>query len=172
MAEFVEVMRQARRMCSAQTCCEDCPLCYENNGANCRFALDEKYQADAELERVVSDWAAEHPEPVYPNLNEAWINLFPDSMEVPCPKRLFGEDYSPIFVCAEHDCAYCKAMPMHPEIAKKLGIRPIEIKKPASCGTCKYSDKSVWEAPCGTCKRAHGDCYPDQREGENDAKVH
>ena len=55
MAEFVEVMRQARRMCSAQTYCEDCPLCYENNGANCRFALDEKYQADAELERVVSD---------------------------------------------------------------------------------------------------------------------
>lgn len=50
MAEFVEIMRQARRMCNDQMDCEDCPLCYENNGANCRFALDEKYQADAELD--------------------------------------------------------------------------------------------------------------------------
>lgn len=126
MAEFVEVMRQARRLCSAQTCCEDCPLCYENNGANCRFALDEKYQADAELERVVSDWAAEHPEPVYPSWKEAWKKLFPNASEVPCPRKYFDKDCFPIFICAKHDCDRCKALPMHPEIAEKLGIKPKE----------------------------------------------
>lgn len=174
MAEFVETMKQAYRICGCHTAinkdyCEDCLLATENGG--CMFDPLEKIDPEI-IERRVVKWAEEHPEPVYPNLNEAWINLFPDSLEVPCPKRLFGEDYYPIFVCTKHDCAYCKAMPMHPEIAKKLGIRPIEIKKPASCGTCKYRDKSVWEAPCGTCKRAHGDCYPDQREEENDAEVH
>lgn len=69
-------------------------------------------------------------------------------------------------------CDECKQAPISAEIAKKLGIKPIEIKKPDSCGTCKYSDKSMWEVPCRICKRAHGDCFPDQREEENDAEVH
>lgn len=172
MAEFVEVMKQARRICLEHPGdCDGCPL-HDDEGLACRFDLVEKYLYDDTTERIVLKWAEEHPEPMYPNLNEAWINLFPDSLEVPCPKRLFGEGYYPIFVCTKHDCAYCKAMPMHPEVAKKLGIKPIEIKKPVSCGTCKYSDKSVCEAPCSICKRAHGDCFPDQRKEENDAEVH
>ena len=171
MAEFVEVMKQARRMCLDYWGCKKCPL-KEDEGPSCRFFINEKPCDDAKTERIVLDWAAEHPEPVYPSWKEAWKSLFPDSYVTPCPKRWFGEDYYPIFVCAEHDCDYCKALPMHPNVAKKLGIGPIEIKKPNSCGTCKYNDKSVWEIPCGTCKRVHGDCYPDQREGENDAEVH
>ena len=172
MAEFVEVIRQARRLCGAQNYCEDCPLYCENNNTVCQFALDEKNLDAAVIERIVLLWAAGHPEPAYPSWEEAWKKLFPNACEVPCPRKYFDEGCFPIFICAEHDCDRCKALPMHPEIAKKLGIRPIEIKKPVSCGTCKYSDKSVWEAPCGTCKRAHGDCYPDQREEMNDAEVH
>lgn len=175
MAEFVEVMRQARRMCNDQMNCEDCPLCYENNGANCRFALDEKYQADAELERVVLDWAAEHPEPVYPSWEEAWKKLFPEmaSVRPPCVRYFLPTgEYQDICDRFDGECYKCNELPVPAEIAKKLQIRPIEIKKPVSCRTCKYSDKSVWEAPCLACKRAHGDCYPDQREGENDAEVH
>ena len=123
MAEFVEVMKQARRICLEHPGdCDGCPL-HDDEGLACRFDLAEKYLYDDTTERIVLKWAEEHPE--YPNLNEAWINLFSKSLEVPCPKRLFGEDYYPIFVCAEHDCAYCKAMPMHSDVAKKLGIKPI-----------------------------------------------
>lgn len=127
MAQFVEVMKQAKRMCADRSgICSysNCPL---DNGKKCRLNIDLDGEDYNELERIIMDWAKEHPEPVYPNLNEAWINLFPDSLETPCPKRLFGEDYYPIFVCAEHDCAYCKAMPMHPDVAKKLGIKPVEF---------------------------------------------
>ena len=124
MAEFVEVMKQARRICLEHPGdCDGCPL-HDDEGLACRFDLAEKYLYDDTTERIVLKWAEEHPEPMYP------------------------------------------------DVAKKLGIKPIEIKKPASCGTCKYSDKSVWEAPCRICKHAHGDCFPDQREEENDAEVH
>lgn len=126
MAQFVEVMKQARRLCEEQQhidCCVRCPM---QGKEGCMVTADAENIDYVEAERKIMGWAAEHPEPVYPNLNEAWINLFPDSLEVPCPKRLFGEDYYPIFVCAEHDCAYCKAMPMHPDVAKKLGIEPKE----------------------------------------------
>lgn len=81
----------------------------------------------AEVECLIMDWAAEHPEPVYPSWKEAWKSLFPDSYVGPCPKRWFGENYYPIFVCLEHDCDYCKALPMHPDVAKKLGIWPKEV---------------------------------------------
>lgn len=169
MAQFVEVMEQARRICLEHPGdCDGCPL-HDDDGLVCRFDLGEKYLYYDIAERIVLKWAEEHPEQVYPNWKEAWKKLFPNAREVPCPRKYFDEGCFPIFICAKHDCDRCKALQMDPEIAEKLGIRPIEIKKPASCGTCKYSDKSVWEAPCGTCKRAHGDCYPDQREEENDA---
>lgn len=173
MAEFVEVMKQAQRMCKNYFKLFDaCVGCPANDEGICTAAPNLSVRNYAEAECRIMDWSAEHPEPVYPNWKEAWKKLFPNAREVPCPRKYFDEGCFPIFICAKHDCDRCKALQMDPEIAEKLGIRPIEIKKPASCGTCKYSDKSVWEAPCGTCKRAHGDCYPDQREGENDAEVH
>lgn len=126
MAEFTEVMRQAKRMHDMYNrggySCADCPL--DCSDGRCMLDFDDKFKPE-EVERYIMDWAAEHPELVYPSWDEAWKKLFPESLEVPCPKRLFGEDYYPIFVCAEHDCAYCKAMPMHPDVAKKLGIKPI-----------------------------------------------
>lgn len=172
MAQFVEVMKQAYCMCNEYKddgCCK-CPLLLK--GGRCRFQIYCLKTKPKKLERLIMDWAAERPEPVYPSWKEAWKKLFPNAREVPCPRKYFDEGCFPIFICAKHDCDRCKALQMDPEIAEKLGIRPIEIKKPVSCRTCKYSDKSVWQAPCLACKRAHGDCYPDQREDENDAEVH
>lgn len=129
MSEFVEVMRQARRLCEEQQnmdCCVNCPM---QGKEGCMVVADAENIDYVETERKIMDWAAEHPEPVYPSLNEAWLNLFPNALEAPCPKKWFGEDYYPIFVCAEHNCAYCKAMPMHPEVAEKLGIKPKEASK-------------------------------------------
>lgn len=128
MAGFVEVMRQAQRLCEMEEC-RKCPL-YNFSAGDCMMTLSYSCETDVdygEAEKIILQWAKENPEPVYPSLNEAWKNLFPDALETPCPKRWFGENYYPIFVCAEHDCAYCKAVPMHPGIAEKLGIKPKEI---------------------------------------------
>lgn len=169
MAEFVEVMNQARRICLEHPGdCDGCPL-HDDEGFVCRFDLGEKYLYYDTAERIVLKWAEEHPELVYPSWFDAWQQLFPGAKNVPCPELYFGAE------CTDgsgEGCIACKRAPIPAVFAEKLGIKPIEIKKPASCGTCKYSDKSVWEEPCGTCKRAHGDCYPDQREEENDAEVH
>lgn len=175
MAEFVEVMKQARRICLEHPGdCDGCPL-HDDEGLACRFDLAEKYFYDDDTERIVLKWAAEHPEPVYPSWKEAWKKLFPEmsSVRPPCIQYFLPmREYRDICDRFDGECYKCKEMPVPAEIAKKLRIKPIEIKKPASCGTCKYSDKSVWEAPCRICKRAHGDCFPDQREEENDAEVH
>lgn len=169
MAEFAEVMKQVYCMCNEYKddgCCK-CPLLLK--GGRCRFQIYCLKTKPKKLERLIMDWAAERPEPVYPSWIDAWQQLFPGAKNVPCPKLYFGDVCQDV---AGEGCFACKMSPIPAEIAKKLGIRPIEIKKPVSCGTCKYSDKSVWQAPCLACKRAHGDCYPDQREGENDAEVH
>lgn len=161
MAEFVEIMRQARMICLEHPGdCDGCPL-HDDDGLVCRFDLGEKYLYYDTAERIVLNWAAEHPELVYPSWIDAWKQLFPGANNVPCPKIYFGD------VCRDvtgEGCFACKSSPIPAVFAEKLGIRPIEIKKPASCGTCKYNDKSAWEIPCGTCKRAHGICYPDQWE--------
>ena len=126
MAEFMEVMRQARRLCAAHDgMCNyrNCPL---DNGNECRLNIDLDGEDYNELERIIMDWAEEHPEPVYPSWKEAWQKLFPNACEVPCPRKCFDEGCFPIFICAKHDCDRCKARQMDPEIAEKLGIRPKE----------------------------------------------
>lgn len=79
MAEFTEVMRQAKRLCAAHVPiesgdinCENCALwCTIGNVSFCRFS-GQSFVAiskvnDAETEAIVMKWAAEHPEPVYPS---------------------------------------------------------------------------------------------------------
>ena len=73
MADFVQTMKDWRRMCKAQdelrgdrACC-GCPL--ESYG--CPSIYDDVDNADyADVENKVSAWAAEHPEPVYPTWGE------------------------------------------------------------------------------------------------------
>ena len=126
MAQFVDVMEQARRICLEHPGdCHGCPL-HDDEGLACRFYLNETYFYDDDTERIVLKWAEEHPEPAYPSWEEAWKKLFPNACEVPCPRKYFDEGCFPIFICAKHDCDRCKALPMHPEIAEKLGIKPKE----------------------------------------------
>lgn len=127
MAEFTEVMRQAQRVCKIYCklfeACVNCPL--DNKGI-CMVSTHMGITDYAEAECRILDWAAEHPEPVYPTWKDAWVKLFPNACEVPCPRKYFDEGCFPIFICAKHDCDRCKALPMDPEIAEKLGIRPKE----------------------------------------------
>lgn len=74
MAQFSEVMRQARRMCSSfgGECSDKCPLnctiqvetgCYRCLCICVGGGFDEAYKL---IEERVMQWAAEHPESVYP----------------------------------------------------------------------------------------------------------
>lgn len=72
MAEFVEVMRNAKRMCNDMDECEVCPLydgfneCYLlSDWALCHMDTDfARYEAD------IMKWGAEHPEVRYPTWQE------------------------------------------------------------------------------------------------------
>lgn len=124
MAEFVEVMNQARRICLEHPGdCDGCPL-HDDDGLVCRFDLGEKYLYYDTAERIVLKWAEEHPELVYPSWIDAWQQLFPGAQNVPCPKIYFGD------VCRDvngEGCFACKMSPIPAVFAEKLGIKPKEI---------------------------------------------
>ena len=74
MSDFVQTMKDWRRMCREQyklrgDSCDGCPL--EEFG--CPAIYEDKADTDYSIvERKVSDWAAEHPEPKYPTWGE-WL---------------------------------------------------------------------------------------------------
>lgn len=129
MAQFVEFMKQARRMCNMQKdTCKDCPV-GTMEGRICRLNVIEISEDDVEVERIVMDWAAEHPEPVYPSLEEAWNALFPDAYDkrVPCLRYFLPNDKY-VKLCKKNNgrCCECRHQPIPAEIAEKLGIKPKE----------------------------------------------
>lgn len=146
MAEFVEVMKQARRMCMAQEDCESCPI-WDTAKSFCRIGAA-CYSDDGVTESIVIVWAAKHPEPTYPSWEDGWKQEFPNAIAAPCPK--FFYDYT----CKQAgDCKKCKLSPMPAEIAEKLGIRPIAPDR-FSCNECRYRGKPALEEPCARCRRA------------------
>lgn len=106
MAEFQEVMRQINRICSYyQAKCEDsgCLLCHVcgvigNHSSNAKRAM--------RIEDLVTKWAAEHPEPIYPTWYE-WLIMMGAVGSV---EDLFSNLQRPIPA----------------DIAEKLGIEPKE----------------------------------------------
>lgn len=128
MAEFAEVMRQAKRMCAAHEACYKCPLkdhtamCAGNKNLSC---IASKCDV-SELERIVMEWAAAHPEPRYPSWNEAWKQLMPNAHneKSPCPCFFLDTDRA-MKLCNEQECVACKNTPIPADIAEKLGIKPI-----------------------------------------------
>lgn len=97
MAEFSEVMKQLARMANAcNGKCDKCPL---GNSVICNAPwCFRNTESIAEAERIVMQWAAEHPEPVYPTLIE-WL-------------RSIG--------LADHRMID----PIPADIAEKLGLKP------------------------------------------------
>ena len=61
MAEFVYIMKQAKRMCETQKNCAQCVLCQPQGGGEC--ALDYLLYVDFdEIECKIRAWAKEHPD--------------------------------------------------------------------------------------------------------------
>ena len=123
MAEFSEVMRQARRMCEAdESWCSKCDV-HENRCCVYSF-LPKEYDTQKlqEFERIVMQWAAEHPEPRYPTWAEWQKANFPDATLEICPNHFMEK--KPLGTCAI-PCAKCMSTPIPADIAAKLGIKPI-----------------------------------------------
>lgn len=121
MAEFAKIMRHARRLCAARGGICFGSNCHLDNGKACRLDIYLNGEDYNELERIIMDWAAEHPEPVYPSWDEAWKNLFPGAVKAPCPRAFFGCE-----CMVDIGCAKCGSRPIPAEIAEKLGIKPKE----------------------------------------------
>lgn len=124
MAEFMEVMQQARRLCAAHGGMCNYRNCLLDNGEACRLNIDLDGEDYNDLERIIMDWAEEHPEQVYPSWEEAWQQLFPESVGTPCPAN-YGKKYQNI-CCSNVLCVNCRQRPIPAEIAKKLGVKPKE----------------------------------------------
>ena len=131
MAEFTEVMRQARRLCKAHgngvDHCDRCPMADTfgySYGCSIIHMSNECSDAEyIEFEDIVMKWAADHPEPKYPTWNEAWKQLFPNGQGAPCPAT-YDMKYASE-QCGE-TCYGCKNRPIPADIAEKLGIKPIK----------------------------------------------
>ena len=124
MAEFQEVMKQAKRMCDNYNDCTDCPICKKAEEAQTICPVPSVNKIDsANVETVVRDWAAKHPEPKHPSWHEAWKQLFPDGQRTPCP-GCCGKKYAPEW-CGQEECGVCKNRPIPADIAEKLGIKPV-----------------------------------------------
>ena len=123
MSEFTDVMRQARRMCKTQEDCESCPLW---NTANFFCKLDTTcYSDDSVIESIIMQWAAKHPETVYPTWREWQNSTFKDAHKHITPCTFGSRDR---FKCEGKTCYVCMDQQIPADIAEKLGIKPKEAK--------------------------------------------
>ena len=118
MAEFVQTMKDWKRMCNSMgqedeyNACKkcglqsfDCPAIYEKESDGADWDR---------VEKVVTAWAAEHQEPVYPTWGE-WLH----DKGIILDARQHNE--------IEHWILGLNAMkPIPADIAQKLGIEPKE----------------------------------------------
>lgn len=122
MAEFQEVMRQGKRMCKRFKACDGCPIYNAKLACPVIDVTDDKYDV---IERIIMDWAAEHPESRYPTWNEWHESNFPGVSSPICPEYFSNN------ICeSQHEtCTQCRAQPIPADIAQKLGIKPITDKE-------------------------------------------
>lgn len=110
MADFVQTMKDWKRMCDAYDQCADCPL--NDDRETCIHASRGKWPNSVDnLERRVMAWAAEHPEPMYPTWAE-WLN----EQGIFSASGMWDKAFKPIPA----------------DIAEKLGIQPKEAKHSAN----------------------------------------
>ena len=124
MAEFVDVLKMARRMCKNVDACDDCPI-YDSLRRYCKlsrplFSSDSDF---AKCEAAIMEWGAENPEVRYPTWKEWQRDHFRDAERTmrPCMYINFTDAH-----CGDYkDCADCANQPIPADIAKKLGVKPV-----------------------------------------------
>lgn len=106
MVDFVQVMKDWRRMCKTVGG-ESCDGCKLHIAGNDCVAVYEGEMDYAQAEKSITAWAAEHPEPVYPT----WVDWF-RQMGVVKPTQICFHDWL--------------LKPIPAAIAERLGIEPKE----------------------------------------------
>ena len=115
MAEFVKVMSQFMRLCDSYKNCDDCPV--DDAGFNCDCDRQGYSKTGAEeLESIIMQWAAEHPEPVYPTWADYISMLVVKDI---CAGKIGGPDTVLTYAMKTHIPA---------DIAEKLGLEPKEAE--------------------------------------------
>ena len=110
MADFVQTMKDWRRMCQHMDKMGGDRSCYICTLGGCNAIYEDDGNTDyAEIEEKVATWAAEHPEPVYPTWAE-WLKTH----------GIIGIDNGRPYVSHK---AYDN---IPADIAQKLGIEPKE----------------------------------------------
>lgn len=131
MVGFVEVMKQARRMCGSISC-DNCIL-PRGSDEMCIWEDAPARLTDeviAEIEAKTLQWAAEqleHPESRYPTWREWQQANFPNNSGpiYPCGFMQRSDMYCLNFL-GLGGCGACANQPIPAEIAEKLGIKPKE----------------------------------------------
>jgi len=124
MAEFSEVMRQAKRMCNYIDNCDECPLEYVCNAEE--FSVfTQPHMSASKMEKLVMDWAAQNPEPRYPTWQEWWQTTFPELVDRhisvnPCAFGVRSKGCN-----TTGSCHICRTQHIPADIAEKLGVKPI-----------------------------------------------
>jgi hypothetical protein len=112
VADFVQIMKDWRRMCQfmdkeyGNSSCDKCPL----GGCSAVYEMCGK-ENFSNMEHGITEWAAEHPEPVYPTWAE-WL------MSIGVISGLFQN--------GAIDARGNFRQPIPADIAQKLGIEPKE----------------------------------------------
>ena len=124
MSDFVQTMKDWRRMCKAQddtTCgaCSSCPM--GDDGKSCMAVYEDEFETVdfAHIEQTVTEWAAEHPV-VYPTWGE-WLIKIGGAV-----KKLYAQQYH--YEAAQPtqliEVVEVLDEPIPADIAEKLGIEP------------------------------------------------
>ena len=118
MAEFGQVIYEWRRLCTHQQekhdgiyICEDCPM--DVKDLCCKWPDESDENDIKEIERIVMEWAKEHPEPEYPTWAE-WL----EEMGVIKTMELGGDGHETFYALD----GFTNRLPKH--ITEKLGIKP------------------------------------------------
>lgn len=125
---FQEVMRQFDRMCKAHAGCVDCPLAVKGS-IETKCSIGSFIDESEYVEREIMQWAAEHPEPVYPT----WMEYL-ESIKVIVPRKNYTvmDTYSLII-------GQIKTTRISADIAQKLGIEPVPVVH-GDCGATNATD--------------------------------
>lgn len=120
MAEFQKVMNQWMRRCIA--CDKDERVHCNVDGMTCsKIGMFPKDTDWSKYEKEIMEWAAEHPEPVYPT----WIEWLQERGIIPT----FDEAIKSMSSRTRAASFYVTAeafQPIPADIAQKLGIKPKE----------------------------------------------
>ena len=125
MAEYSVVIREAKRMCWHYTQGgnhDKCPMYPACNVSQCRKIA---FERPADFEARVMQWAAEHPEPVYPTWGE-WLLSVGAAKKIPTgiPYQLAdGHIVEPSW-----EIVVLTGERIPNDTAEKLGIEPKEAK--------------------------------------------